>query len=170
MNIRTIEKEWRRIDNIIKNPDYNPIHIFNLSIPYNKEDLKKSYVKIIRLLHPDKTWNNTRFCKIFTIVNDNYKLLQNPQKRKICIKALKPNKQNLIKELYKLNNNNKIDKNKNNSISQDLRIIIWKPQELIKYMNNIQKKNIKIISKISMTGAEHRKNKSKVKKINIKKD
>ena len=51
-----------------------------------------------------------------------------------------------------------------NSVNEDLRLVIWKPLEIIKYENNIQKRNIKIVSNIYMTGAEHRKNKSRSKK------
>jgi DnaJ-class molecular chaperone len=86
-SIRTIEKEWRRIDRVISNPDYNPLDIFSLQTSFTKRDLKMSYYKISLLLHPDKTFNNERFCTMFTIVNKNYMLLKNSEKKSICIKA-----------------------------------------------------------------------------------
>ena len=38
-------------------------------------------------------------------------------------------------------------------ISNDLRLVVYKPEEIIKYYNNTQNENYKIISTISMTGA-----------------
>lgn len=167
--IRIVEREWRRIDRIVEKEGYNPIDIFCLDVPFSRTDLRKAYHKIARLLHPDKSWNNERFCRIFTIVNDNYKLLLEPEKKRICIREKSAKKAKAKKDLMKLLYGNlrsekKITDNSSDSICEDLRSIIWKPLEIIKYENNIQKRNIKIVSNISMTGAEYRKNKSKGKK------
>ena len=149
---------------------YNPIDIFCLDVHFSKTDLRKAYHKIARLLHPDKSWNNERFCRMFTIVNDNYKLLLEPEKKKVCVraksarktKAKKQSKKDLMKLLYGCSDEEeKITNNDFNSVNNDLRLVIWKPLEIIKYENNIQKRNIKIVSNISMTGAEHRKNKKR---------
>ena len=168
--IRIVEREWRRIDRIVGKEGYNPIDIFCLDVSFSRTDLRKAYHKIARLIHPDKSWNNERFCRIFTIVNDNYKLLLEPEKKKVCIRAKSARKTKAKKDLMKLlygdlNNKEKIiDNSSFNSIREDLRLVIWKSFEIIKYENNIQKRNIKIVSNISMTGAEHRKNKSRSKK------
>jgi hypothetical protein len=52
----------------------------------------------------------------------------------------------------------------NESVSEDLRMTQWKPQEIIKYANNVQYDTYIIKSNIAMRGAEHRKNKSRSKK------
>jgi preprotein translocase subunit Sec63 len=54
--IRIIEKELNRINKVIKNPDYNPIDVLDLTQPFTDTDVKKQYRKIVRLIHPDKTW------------------------------------------------------------------------------------------------------------------
>ena len=142
---------------------YNPIDIFCLDVPFGKTDLRKAYHKMVRLLHPDKSWNNERFCRMFTIVNDNYKLLLEPEKKKVCVrakstrktKAKKQSKKDLMKLLYDCcDKEEKIIDDDFNKADEDLRLVIWKPLEIIKYENNIQKRNIKIVSNISMTGAE----------------
>lgn len=121
--IKNIEREIRRINKIVSNVDYNPLDIFGLELPFSKSNLRKEYFRIIRLIHPDKTYNNERFNNIFTMVNMNYRLLHDPQKTSICVKAkkietngtatseksqMKKNKniKNLIKQLYSQNNNN----------------------------------------------------------------
>ena len=115
-HIKKVESEVRRINRIIKKPDFNPLDIFNLSLPFSKKNLRKEYFKIIRLIHPDKSFNNERFNDVFTIVNINFKLLHNPQKEALCVKAkeiekkpsrnaARKNKQikHLIKQLYSQN-------------------------------------------------------------------
>mgnify|MGYP001010071886 CR=1 FL=1 len=175
--IKIIEKEWRRIDTIVSKPLFNPLDIFQLSGQFTRNELRKSYYKISRLIHPDKSWNNNRFCRVFTIVNDNYRLLLNdPKVKRIYIKAQKlqqkrnPKKKDLIRKLFATNTSanrklkNKVDMSKNNGVSPDLRLVLWKPLEIIKYANNIQKDKVKITSKIAMRGAEHRTKKSKSKR------
>ena len=89
----------------------------------------------------------------------------NPQKKNICCKSQRLKRSEILKKLFtKSEKNNTECVGGVDSINEDLRIVIWKPQEIIKHMNNIQMDKYKITSKISMTGAEHRKNKSKSKR------
>jgi len=72
-----IEKEFRRIEKIIQCPNYHPLQIFGLSPNFNKYMLKKEYYRISLLLHPDKSFDNDRFTRLFTIITEKYKILMN---------------------------------------------------------------------------------------------
>lgn len=152
--IKKIEREYNRIEKIIRKPKYNPINIFSSDKNITKNEIKKKYYKISLLLHPDKSFDNDRFTRLFTIVTEKYKILMNKPEKKIKEKIIKQ-KIDIIKN--KKNNNEY-------TISKDLRLVVYKPQEIVKYYNNTQNENYKIISTISMTGAEHRKNKCNSKK------
>ena len=81
--IRLVEKELQRINKVIRNPDYNPVDVFDLSIPFTHRDVKMRYFTIIRLIHPDKNWNLDRFCQAFDIVNSCYQILLDDQKKNV---------------------------------------------------------------------------------------
>jgi len=165
MNVRETEREWRRVDRIVSKSNYNPLDIFCLQRDFVKRDIRMAYYKIARLLHPDKCVNNERFCRMFTIVNDNYRLLMNPQKRAVCCKARKMKRSDILKKLFTSDSCNSVDNNSGiDTVNEDLRIVVWKPLEIIEYNNNVQLESYKIVSKIAMRGAEHRKNKSKSKR------
>ena len=87
--IKLKEREVNRIDRIIRVENYNPIDIFDLKIPFSERDIKIQYLKIIRLIHPDKNANNLRFNHIFNVVNENYKILNDKESKQVCIKSMK---------------------------------------------------------------------------------
>ena len=160
--IKLKEKEVNRIEKIIRIDNYNPISIFELTVPFNEKDLRKKYFTIIRLIHPDKNVSNNRFNKIFNIVNENYKILSDRTSKDICIKSLRLKKKDILKQLKKTNlniPNVKIDE------TNERQIVLFNPMVLSTHVikNNIQKNKYKINSTIAINGAEHTKNKSKSK-------
>ena len=160
--IKLKEKEVNRIEKIIRIDNYNPISIFELTVPFNEKDLRKKYFTIIRLIHPDKNVSNNRFNKIFNIVNENYKILSDRTSKDICIKSLRLKKKDILKQLKKTNinvTNLKIDE------TNERQIVLFNPMVLSTHVikNNIQKNKYKIKSTIAINGAEHTKNKSKSK-------
>ena len=160
--IKLKEKEVNRIEKIIRIDNYNPISIFELTVPFNEKDLRKKYFTIIRLIHPDKNVSNNRFNKIFNIVNENYKILSDRTSKDICIKSLRLKKKDILKQLKKTNinvTNVKIDE------TNERQIVLFNPMVLSTHVikNNIQKNKYKINSTIAINGAEHTKNKSKSK-------
>ena len=160
--IKLEEKEVNRIEKIIRIDNYNPISIFELTIPFNEKDLRKKYFTIIRLIHPDKNVSNNRFNKIFNIVNENYKILSDRTSKDICIKSLRLKKKDILKQLKQTNiniPNVKIDE------TNERQIVLFNPMVLSTHVikNNIQKNKYKINSTIAINGAEHTKNKSKSK-------
>lgn len=160
--IKLKEKEVNRIEKIIRIDNYNPISIFELTVPFNEKDLRKKYFTIIRLIHPDKNVSNNRFNKIFNIVNENYKILSDRTSKDICIKSLRLKKKDILKQLKKTNLNLtkvKIDE------TNERQIVLFNPMVLSTHVikNNIQKNKYKINSTIAINGAEHTKNKSKSK-------
>ena len=159
--IRSIEKEMNRIEKVSRRTDFNPVNILDLTIPFGDDDIKSQYRKIVRLIHPDKNDNNTRFCKAFTIVNDSYLILLNPQKKSLCIKSIKLKQSDLLKKLFKKEEQPKYPVNDDNQ----RQIVLWDPQILSTYVlkNNIQKEQYKVNVNIAIDGAEHTKNKSKSK-------
>lgn len=160
--IKLKEKEVNRIEKIIRIDNYNPISIFELTVPFNEKDLRKKYFTIIRLIHPDKNVSNNRFNKIFNIVNENYKILSDRTSKDICIKSLRLKKKDILKQLKQTNinvKNVKIDE------TNERQIVLFNPMVLSTHVikNNIQKNKYKINSTIAINGAEHTKNKSKSK-------
>ena len=160
--IKLKEKEVNRIEKIIRIDNYNPISIFELTVPFNEKDLRKKYFTIIRLIHPDKNVSNNRFNKIFNIVNENYKILSDRTSKDICIKSLRLKKKDILKQLKQTNinvTNVKIDE------TNERQIVLFNPMVLSTHVikNNIQKNKFKINSTIAINGAEHTKNKSKSK-------
>ncbi len=160
--IKLKEKEVNRIEKIIRIDNYNPISIFELTVPFNEKDLRKKYFTIIRLIHPDKNVSNNRFNKIFNIVNENYKILSDRTSKDICIKSLRLKKKDILKQLKQTNiniPNVKIDE------TNERQIVLFNPMVLSTHVikNNIQKNKYKINSTIAINGAEHTKNKSKSK-------
>ena len=160
--IKLKEKEVNRIEKIIRIDNYNPISIFELTVPFNEKDLRKKYFTIIRLIHPDKNVSNNRFNKIFNIVNENYKILSDRTSKDICIKSLRLKKKDILKQLKQTNlnvTNVKIDE------TNERQIVLFNPMVLSTHVikNNIQKNKYKIKSTIAINGAEHTKNKSKSK-------
>jgi curved DNA-binding protein CbpA len=59
-----------------------PLLIFNLVQNSTQNQIRKKYYKISLLLHPDKSFDNDRFTKLFTIITKNYKYLMENQKIK----------------------------------------------------------------------------------------
>ena len=160
--IKLKEKEVNRIEKIIRIDNYNPISIFELTVPFNEKDLRKKYFTIIRLIHPDKNVSNNRFNKIFNIVNENYKILSDRTSKDICIKSLRLKKKDILKQLKQTNlniANVKIDE------TNERQIVLFNPMVLSTHVikNNIQKNKYKIKSTIAINGAEHTTNKSKSK-------
>ena len=160
--IKLKEKEVNRIEKIIRIDNYNPISIFELTVPFNEKDLRKKYFTIIRLIHPDKNVSNNRFNKIFNIVNENYKILSDRTSKDICIKSLRLKKKDILKQLKQTNlniPNVKIDE------TNERQIVLFNPMVISTHVlkNNIQKNKNKIKSTIAINGAEHTKNKSKSK-------
>ena len=156
--IKLKEKEVNRIEKIIRIDKYNPISIFELTVPFNEKDLRKKYFTIIRLIHPDKNVSNNRFNKIFNIVNENYKILSDRTSKDICIKSLRLKKKDILKQLKQTNlniPNVKIDE------TNERQIVLFNPMVLSTHVikNNIQKNKFKINSTIAINGEEHTKNK-----------
>ena len=160
--IRFIEKEMSRIEKVSRKIDFNPVDILDLTLPFGDDDIKSHYRKIVRLIHPDKNDNNSRFCQAFTIVNDSYGILLNPQKKSLCIKSIKLKQSDLLKKLFQKEEQPQGSVNHDNNQRQ---IVLWDPQILSTYVlkNNIQKEQYKVNVNIAIDGSEHTKNKSKSK-------
>jgi len=170
-SIKLKEHEVTRIRKVIRIENYNPIDIFNLQIPFNSEDLKKQYFKIIRMIHPDKNVNNDRFNEIFNIVNKNYKILNDKRSKDICTKSLRLKKSEILKQFF--NKQKEKDRKVAKTHSKEdvlypekqFQLIVYDPLIVSTHVikNNIQKNNYKVKVNIAEDGAEHTKNKCKSK-------
>jgi len=164
---RLIEKEVSRIQNFIKtgNGIYNPLDILNLSLPFDKQQLKTQYKKLLLLVHPDKTFNLERFNKAFHVINASNNILKDSHKLSICIKAKKKNNIALLEPLFEqtiiIHSQTTLQ-----GIYSKKQIIVWQNNgQISTHFNNYFDKNSKnIIIDIAVDGAEHTKNKSKSKK------
>ena len=166
--IRLVEKELVRINKIVRNQDYNPMDVLQLSIPFTTNDVKLNYFKIIRLIHPDKNWNLDRFCLAFDIVNNCYQILLDNKKQKICINCKKNytvNNIKLLKEIYRkdqLKDGTTVGSEKSNN-SIETRLVKWNVGALSIIKNNLSQQQIKVSVNIAIDGAAHTKNKCKSK-------
>ena len=167
--IRLVEKELQRINKVIRNPDYNPVDVFDLSIPFTHRDVKMKYFTIIRLIHPDKNWNLDRFCQAFDIVNSCYQILLDDQKKNVCVKCKKKFTTSNISLLKKISQSDHLKDGEifgaecQSEQSNERRLVKWVPGVLSIIHNNLSQQQVNVSVNIAIDGAEHTKNKCKSK-------
>jgi hypothetical protein len=169
--IRLVEAELVRINRIVRNPDYNPVDVLQLSPPFSPKDVKASYFRIVRLIHPDKNWNLDRFCRAFDVVNGCYRTLIDDGKQKICVDCKKNHSHSnvtLLKELRRQNDGQLRDGTTVGCAAPDgaaeTRLVKWQPGgALCVFKNNVSQQQLKVSVHIAIDGAAHTKNKCKSK-------
>jgi len=142
--------------------------VLQISITFITKDIKLNCFKIIRLIHPDKSWNLDRFCLAFDIVNNCYQILLDNKKQKICINCKKNytfNNIKLLKEIYRkdqLKDGITVGSEKSNNSTETL-LVKWNAGALSIIKNNLSQQQIKVSVNIAIDGAAHTKNKCKSK-------
>jgi len=166
--IRLVEQELVRIYRIVRNKDYNPVDMLQLTIPFTARDVKVSYVRIVRLIHPDKNWNLDRFCHAFDIVNSCYQTLLDADKQEICVSCKQHHTSRNLKRLKEIYQNDQLkDGTTIGSVESnnatETRLVKWNAGALSIMKNRLSREQIKVSVNIAIDGAAHTKNKCKSK-------
>jgi len=154
-----------RINRIVRTQDYNPVDVLQLSIPFTTRDVKVAYVRIVRIIHPDKNWNLDRFCQAFDVVNGCYQTLLDAEKQAVCVSCKKTSR-NLtrLKAIYRtdpLPDGATVGSVEEGST--ETRLVKWHAGALVVTKNNLSREQIKVSVNIATDGAAHTKNKCKSK-------
>lgn len=165
MDIKTIEKEMKRIFKITKLEIYNPLDIFAIRMPFSKTNFKQSYKRLVKLIHPDKIDNNSRFCEAFRIVCWCKSIIEDKRTLAMCIKAKKTNNLENLRPLFERRADDRKLPVPNLVVSNNA-VVKYTPKAIVKRVNLADVcdwTNIVIQPNIAVDGAEHTKNKCKSK-------
>jgi curved DNA-binding protein CbpA len=171
--LKLIEKEMTRLGKLSKIlTQTNPLLIFDLDNNFKGTDLKKSYYKISRLIHPDKNNGQKRFVDMFAIMSKCNSLLLDNDSKKLCIGAKKREDGTVLEKLWIsdeiINDNQTAIKTVNKNIDEKLNrwaIETFAPHQLQIYtiQELIHMYPDKLSIDINIHASEHTKNKSKSK-------
>ena len=87
----SIKKQLRQdeeLDRLSSETFYNPFDVLYLGMEASDEEIKKMYMMFSRILHPDKC-KDPRAGEAFQIVDQSYKTLMDPDKRKVYIRVMR---------------------------------------------------------------------------------
>ena len=73
-----------------KKKQANPYFILNVSPQAKTEEIKKAYLKLVQVYHPDRNRGNKLAEKKFQKINSAWQILKEPKKRQLFDKSLKP--------------------------------------------------------------------------------
>lgn len=109
----------------------NYYDILNVSRNSSPQDIKKSYYKLAKEFHPDKTNNNFTKNEKFIDIQEAYQVLSNEEKRRTYDISLDDNK--FFDDFSNIFNNFSYEENKKSQVSYDVHISI---KEYVKGISN----------------------------------
>ena len=177
-HILMVERELSRIAKVSRVEYPNPLLVLGLGDFFRdgknacdtaaqEVQIKTQYRRLVRLIHPDKSYDTARFGDAFNVVNNAYKALHDKEKRKICIRALSADEN--LDIIYAIEKEEDVRTKETKAAAPpcsvgETRMVVWNQRSLVvKEFNNTQNEKEKVIVNIAIDGAEHTKNKCKSK-------